>query len=134
MLTKIDSIKNITKETANAVSVVFDIPENLKSNFQFTAGQYVTLKTILNGEDVRRAYSICSAPKSGELKVAIKAVENGTFSVYATSELKVGDEIEMDSFPGADLTDRHAKRSARALYIWNLVKTNYTYLKTTFVK
>lgn len=89
------SIKNITKETANAVSVVFDIPENLKSNFQFTAGQYVTLKTILNGEDIRRAYSICSAPKSGELKVAIKAVENGTFSVYATSELKIGDEIEV---------------------------------------
>ena len=89
------TIKNITKETASAVSVVFDIPESIRSNFSFKAGQYITLKTMLNGEEVRRAYSICSSPNSGEIKVAIKAVENGTFSVFATEKLQPGDEIEI---------------------------------------
>ena len=89
------SIKEVKQETANAVSVLFDIPENLKSDFDFTSGQYITLQKELNGEEVRRAYSICSTPKSGDVRVAIKAVENGTFSVYATSELQTGDTIEI---------------------------------------
>ena len=89
------TIKEIKKETANAVSVVFNIPENLKEKFKFIAGQYITLQTKIGQEEIRRAYSICSTPESGEIRVAIKAVENGTFSVYATSDLKVGDEIEI---------------------------------------
>ncbi|TVZ56239.1 ring-1,2-phenylacetyl-CoA epoxidase subunit PaaE [Lutibacter sp. Hel_I_33_5] len=94
------NIQEVIQETANAVSVLFDIPENLKSNFSFTAGQYITLKKEINGEEIRRAYSICSSPKSGDIKVAIKAVENGTFSVFATSELKKGDEIEISEPEG----------------------------------
>ncbi|MEN8702937.1 MAG: 2Fe-2S iron-sulfur cluster-binding protein [Polaribacter sp.] len=89
------NIQEVKQETANAVSVLFDIPEQLKEDFNFVAGQYITLQTIVNGEEVRRAYSICSTPKSGEIRVAIKAVENGTFSQYATSVLKAGDEIEI---------------------------------------
>jgi len=88
-------IKNITQETAHAVSIVFDIPETLKSGFAFKAGQYITLKTEIDGEEVRRAYSICSSPNSGEVKVAVKAVEDGTFSVYATEKLKTGDTLEV---------------------------------------
>lgn len=89
------SIKNYIQETANAVSLVFDIPENLKPNFSFKAGQYITLKTTINGQEVRRAYSICSSTQSNELKASIKAVKNGVFSSYATSQLKVGDMIEV---------------------------------------
>ena len=89
------SIKNIIQETATAVSVVFDVPENLQEQFSFEAGQYITLKKELDGKEVRRAYSICASPKSGELKVAIKAVENGTFSLFATSKLNAGDTIEV---------------------------------------
>ena len=89
------TIKEIQQETANAVSVVFDIPKNLKEEFSFTAGQYITLKASLDNKEVRRAYSICSTPQSRELRVAIKKVENGTFSVYATEQLKVGDKIEI---------------------------------------
>ena len=89
------TIKEIKQETANAVSVVFNIPENLKEKFNFIAGQYITLQTIINKEEIRRAYSICSTPKSNEIRVAIKAVENGTFSQYATTDLKVGDAIEI---------------------------------------
>lgn len=89
------TIKEIKQETANAVSVVFDIPKAIKENFSFIAGQYITLKTTINNKEVRRAYSICSTPQSGELRVAIKKVENGTFSVYALEQLKVGDKIEI---------------------------------------
>lgn len=88
-------IKEIKQETANAVSVVFKIPENLKNDFSFTAGQYITLQKEINGLVIRRAYSICSTPKSGEIRVAIKKVENGVFSKYATTDLKVNDEIEI---------------------------------------
>jgi len=81
------SIKDYIQETANAVSLVFDIPENLKTNFSFKAGQYLTLKTMINGNEIRRAYSICSTPHSGDLKVAIKTVENGVF--FYSCNLKI---------------------------------------------
>ncbi|SEC34941.1 ring-1,2-phenylacetyl-CoA epoxidase subunit PaaE [Tenacibaculum sp. MAR_2009_124] len=93
-------IKEVIKETADAVSIVFDIPQELKDKFSFEAGQYVTLKKEINGEDVRRAYSICSSPSSGELKVAVKAVENGKFSTYATTQLNNGDQLEVSEPEG----------------------------------
>ncbi|CAM1361676.1 2Fe-2S iron-sulfur cluster-binding protein [Tenacibaculum xiamenense] len=93
-------IKEVIKETADAVSILFDIPKELKKSFLFKAGQYVTLKQDINGEDVRRAYSICSSPSSGELKVAVKAVENGKFSTFATTELKNGDQLEVSEPEG----------------------------------
>ncbi len=105
------TIKEIKQETASAVSVLFDIPENLKSDFNFTAGQYITLQKEINGNVVRRAYSICSTPQSGEIRVAIKAVENGTFSVYATSNLKVKDEIEISVPEGRFLLQPEANKN-----------------------
>ena len=88
-------INSINKETENAVSLSFSVPENLSSNFRFKAGQYVTLKTILRDQEVRRDYSICTNPSSGELKVVVKAVENGLFSSYANNYLNEGDFIEV---------------------------------------
>ncbi len=88
-------IKEVKRETKNAVSIVFDIPDNLKEDFKFIAGQYITLKTTINNQEVRRAYSICSSPNSSEIRVAVKAVKGGNFSIYATSQLKAGDEIEI---------------------------------------
>jgi hypothetical protein len=61
-------IKEVKKETPSAVSLLFDIPSNLASLFHFTTGQYVTLKTSIDGTEVRRAYSICSSEKSGDLR------------------------------------------------------------------
>lgn len=89
------SIKNIKRETENAVSISFNVPENLKDTFTFKAGQYVTLKTEIDGKEVRRDYSLCVSPKSGDLKVAVKAVTDGTFSAYANTQLKVGDTLEV---------------------------------------
>lgn len=88
-------IKNIQKETDKAVTISFDVPENLKETFAFTSGQYITLKTTLNGNEVRRDYSLCSSPNSGEIKVAVKQVKDGTFSAYANSTLKIGDVLEV---------------------------------------
>ncbi|MFY0631898.1 MAG: ferredoxin--NADP reductase [Flavobacteriaceae bacterium] len=105
------SINNIIQETANAVSVVFDIHDNLKPNFSFKAGQYITVKKELNGKEIRRAYSICASPKSGEVKVAIKTVEGGTFSVYATSQLKTGDVLEVHEPEGKFILNPEAGKN-----------------------
>ncbi len=94
------TIKEIRKETPNAVSIVFDIPTALKNEFKFIAGQYLTLKKEIAGKEIRRAYSICSAANSGELRVAVKAVDNGTFSVFATTILKEGDTLEVSQPKG----------------------------------
>ena len=89
------SIKNIQKETSNSVSIEFDVPSENLNDYVFKAGQFLTLKADLDGEDVRRSYSICSAPNSGELKVVVKQIPNGKFSTYANSQLKVGDRVEV---------------------------------------
>ena len=88
-------IKEVKHETVNAISVTFNIPTELKSAYQFTAGQYVNLKLTLDGKEIRRAYSICSSPNSGELRIAIKSVKDGHFSKFANDNLKVGDILEV---------------------------------------
>lgn len=89
------TIKEVKKETQNAVSILFNIPNELKEDFKFVAGQYINIKKSIAGEELRRAYSICSAPNSDELRIAIKAVDNGIFSVFATTILKEGDVLEV---------------------------------------
>lgn len=105
------TIQNIIRETEKAVSIAFTIPENLKEEFNFKAGQYITLKTTIDGADVRRDYSICASKNSGELKVAVKEVENGTFSRYANNSLKVGDIIEVAPPNGRFVFEPNRERS-----------------------
>lgn len=88
-------VKDIRTETPLAVSIAFEVPADLATDYQFEAGQYVTIKAIINGEEIRRSYSISSAPSSNELRVVVKAVENGVFSNYAKNQLKVGDNLEV---------------------------------------
>ena len=88
-------VASIKKETPDCVSVEFDIPENLQSLFQFREGQNITIKKIINGEELRRSYSICNAPHEKALKVAIKKVDGGLFSSFANDELKKGDVLEI---------------------------------------
>jgi len=86
-------VSDVRRETAGCVSVAFDVPEALNEEFSFRAGQYLTLEADIEGEAVRRSYSLCSAPSDGEWRVAIKQVENGRFSSWANSQLSVGDTI-----------------------------------------
>ncbi len=88
-------VKEIRRETPLAVSIVFDVPADLKADYQFQAGQYINIKTTINGAEVRRSYSISSSPKSNELRVVVKAVESGLFSNYVTQHLQVGDVLEV---------------------------------------
>jgi ring-1,2-phenylacetyl-CoA epoxidase subunit PaaE len=88
-------IKEIKRETKDAVSIVFNIPTELQPNYEFVAGQYLNIRLTLDGEEIRRAYSICSSPESGELRIAVKAVKNGKFSQFANTKLKVGDILEV---------------------------------------
>lgn len=88
-------IASVDTLTPSAVALTFDIPENLQQNFAFKAGQYITLKHTVNGQELRRAYSISSPPSSGKLTVGIKKMPNGTFSVYANEQLKAGDVLEV---------------------------------------
>jgi ring-1,2-phenylacetyl-CoA epoxidase subunit PaaE len=88
-------VKEVIKETADCVSVSFDIPQDLQSDFQYISGQYLALETEINGEKVRRSYSLCSAPFENEWKVAIKKVEGGKFSTYANESLSDEEELSV---------------------------------------
>lgn len=88
-------IADVRKETEDTVSIAFEVPTALKSDYSFLPGQYLTLKAIINGADTRRSYSLCSAPFENEWRVAVKQVENGVFSSFANSSLKAGDTLEV---------------------------------------
>jgi ring-1,2-phenylacetyl-CoA epoxidase subunit PaaE len=88
-------IADIRKETPDCVSIAFHVPEELKNEYRFKQGQNITLRTLMNGEEVRRSYSICSSPLENELRVAIKKTDYGRFSTWANNSLKKGDELEV---------------------------------------
>lgn len=88
-------VKEIKRETADAVSVAFEVPAPQQPEYLFKQGQYITLKLNLKGEEVRRSYSLCTAPHEKELRVAVKEVKNGLVSGYINQELKVGDSIDV---------------------------------------
>lgn len=81
-------------ETRDAVVVSFDVPDEHKETFAFVQGQHLTLRTQLNGEEVRRSYSICSAPHEDQLRIAIKRVQDGLFSSWANDTLRPGHTVE----------------------------------------
>lgn len=89
------SVIDVRRETEDCVSLAFAHPAGQAETFAFIQGQYLTLKAMINGEEVRRSYSICSGINDGELRVAIKEVPGGKFSTYANRELKVGDTLEV---------------------------------------
>lgn len=89
------TIKDIRRETPECVSIAFDIPEELREAFRFRQGQNITIKKVIDGEELRRSYSICSCPLDDELRIAVKQVENGRFSTHANLHLKKGDPVEL---------------------------------------
>lgn len=97
------TIADIRPETDSAICLSFNIPEELKETFTFTPGQFLTLQASIDGEEVRRCYSICSGVDEAQLSVAIKRVEEGAFSNFANDNFKVGDSIEVMA-PQGDFT------------------------------
>ena len=88
------NVKEIKKETSDTVSISFDVPAELKNEYEFTPGQYLTLKLEVNNEECRRSYSICSSSDE-DITVAVKKVENGVVSTYLNEVLKVNDKIDV---------------------------------------
>lgn len=88
-------VASVAKNTRDAVVVTFDVPDQLNSKFQFRPGQYLTLRTRMEGEELRRSYSICAAPGDGQLRVAIKRLNDGAFSTWANHELASGQTLDV---------------------------------------
>ncbi|HBR54289.1 MAG TPA: phenylacetic acid degradation protein [Flavobacteriaceae bacterium] len=89
------SVKDIYKETDDCSVITFNVPAELETEFKFRQGQHLTLKADINGEDVRRSYSLCSGPVDGEWKVAVKKILGGKFSSFVNDSLQAGDTLEV---------------------------------------
>ena len=90
-------VARIDRETRDAVAITFAIPEHLREQFRHTHGQHLTLRRQVDGDDLRRSYSICSATHDASLRIAVKKTPGGAFSTWANDALKVGDTIDVMS-------------------------------------
>lgn len=108
-------VKEVRRETADSVSILFQPPADAKDVFQFQAGQYLTLEHELEGEAVRRSYSLCAAPEDHELRVAVKEVPGGKFSTFVNRELRVGDVVY--AMPPQGRFVLHAMQDARRVFV-----------------
>ena len=106
------AVSDLRRETADAVSMTFDIPKDLAEDYAFAPGQYLTLRTTMDGEEVRRSYSICSGPDDGELRIAVKKVDGGGLWAWAGDERKAGDELDVMT-PTGRFGVRPAPKDAR---------------------
>jgi ring-1,2-phenylacetyl-CoA epoxidase subunit PaaE len=88
-------VRHVLPDTTEAVVVSFDVPEPLREVFSFTQGQYLTLRTEIDGQDLRRSYSICAGVDDGELRVGVRKVNGGVFSNWINAHLKPGDVISV---------------------------------------
>src|SRR5690606_31765689 len=88
-------VAEVKRETPDAVSVRLELPEELRETFRFRAGQHLTFRREIGGEEVRRNYSLCVAPDEGVLKIGVKQIAGGVFSSWVNTELKPGDELEV---------------------------------------
>jgi ring-1,2-phenylacetyl-CoA epoxidase subunit PaaE len=105
-------VSDVRRETPDAVSVALEVPPDLASAYAFAPGQYLTLRATIDGEDLRRSYSICSGPDDGELRIAVKRVEGGPFSAWINSGLKAGDRLDVMT-PTGRFGVRHQPEMAR---------------------
>lgn len=98
-------IADVQPETDTAVCITFAVPTELKEKFKFIQGQFLTLRAQIDGEDVRRSYSICSGVNDGHLRVGIKRVKGGKFSNYANDHFKPGTSVEVMPPQGSFYTE-----------------------------
>jgi ring-1,2-phenylacetyl-CoA epoxidase subunit PaaE len=103
-------VADIRRETADSVSIQFEAPAELAELYGFRAGQYLTLRKDVGGEDLRRNYSVCVSPLDNELRIAIKQIEGGRFSSWVNEHLKIGDEIEVMAPQGRFVWDFDASQ------------------------
>jgi ring-1,2-phenylacetyl-CoA epoxidase subunit PaaE len=110
------AIREIRRETPDAVSIAFDVPADLRADYAFEQGQYLTLRTTLAGEEVRRSYSICAGEGDGELRVAVKEVEGGAFSTFANRDLQPGTTLDVMTPMGRFGASTRAAKGGHAVF------------------
>jgi ring-1,2-phenylacetyl-CoA epoxidase subunit PaaE len=88
-------VAEVKRETPDSVSIRFEVPAALSGTFAFKAGQHLTLRRDIDGQEVRRNYSICSAPEDGVLRIGVKQISKGAFSKWVNEELKADDVVEV---------------------------------------
>ncbi len=88
-------ISEVKRETAESVAVTFSIPPHLETKFRYLAGQHVTVRAHIDGEDVRRSYSLCADASTGQIRIGIKKLTGGKFSTYANCGLRAGDSLDV---------------------------------------
>ena len=106
------TIADLRRETADAVSIAFAVPQEFATDYRFEPGQYLTLKSVIDGEELRRSYSICAGPADGELRIAVKRVEGGVFSAWVNEALAAGDAVDVMT-PTGRFGVRHEPHRAR---------------------
>ncbi len=99
------AVAQIVPETSEANSIRFEIPPDLRESFAFKAGQHLTLKAEIGGEEVRRNYSLCTAPDENDWMVTVKRIAGGVFSNWVAEELKQGDMVDVMPPHGSFTTD-----------------------------
>lgn len=102
-------VTEVRRETPECVSLKFDLPDELAGEYRFTQGQHLALRATLDGEELRRSYSVCSGCDDGELRVAVKKVPGGRFSVWANESLRPGDAIDVMTPEGRFFTPLSAE-------------------------
>lgn len=129
-------IRDLRRETSDTVSIAFEVPAELSETFRFTQGQHLNLRAVIDGEEVRRSYSICTGTHENDLRVAVKKVEGGVFSTFANERLHTGDLLEVMPPQGhfyTELTPDHQN-----LYVAFVAGSGITpvmsILKTTLVQ
>lgn len=111
------TVKEVKPETRDTVSLAFELPASLKDDFRFAQGQYLTLRKTIEGEDVRRNYSICSSVQEGELRVAVKKVSEGRFSTFANEQLTAGEKLDVMPPQGNFYTELDREREGSYLAV-----------------
>ena len=88
-------VKEVVKETSDTATLVFEIPQELAETFQYTQGQYLTLRLDINGKEQRRSYSMCSSPLEKDIAVTVKRVKNGVVSNYLNDRVQAGTMLDV---------------------------------------
>ena len=110
-------VSEVRQETDDTVSLAFDVPAEVAGEYDYKQGQYLTLRTEIDGEDVRRSYSICSGLDEGELRVAVKKVEGGLFSTFVNESLKPGALLDVMT-PNGRFTSELDPEAARTYVLF----------------
>lgn len=129
-------VKKVHQDTEDAVSVTFEVPDNLKETFQYIQGQYLTLKFNLKGQEVRRAYSLCSSPIEDDITVTVKRLKKGLVSNHINDHVKAGQQVEVMPPEGRFFT-KLAEENRKTYYLFGAgsgITPLFSILKTILEK